>query len=99
METFPGRITIPVRVPDELVAEAERIAELVGKDRAIVLGDLVASVLPDALAEAARDLLAFNAAGPGPSPGSACDHAPTISPTASVVAPANEPGAARGARA
>lgn len=56
--TIAGRVTIPVRVPGDLVAKAERIAQRTGEDRAVVLGDLVASVLPDALAEAARELLA-----------------------------------------
>jgi hypothetical protein len=73
LDTVPGRVTLRVRVPDELLAEADRIAHQRGVDRAIVLGDLVAAALPDALADAARELLAsfvsLNAAtGPGCSP-------------------------------
>lgn len=56
--TVPGRLTVPVRVPDDLLAEAERIAQRTGEDRAVVLGDLVASALPAALAEAADDFVA-----------------------------------------
>jgi hypothetical protein len=55
--TLPGRTTVPVRVPADLLAEAERIADQLGVDRAVVLGDLVASALPAALAEAADDLV------------------------------------------
>jgi hypothetical protein len=54
---FPGRLTVRVLLPDDLRDKADRLASGVGVDRAIVLGDLVASVLPSALAEAARDVL------------------------------------------
>ena len=56
-DTVPGRATINVRVPLDLLGEAERIAHELGVDRAVVLGDLVASALPAALAEAADDLV------------------------------------------
>lgn len=56
-ETVPGRATLRVQVPADLLAEAERIANELGVDRAVVLGDLVASALPGALAEAADDLV------------------------------------------
>ena len=55
--TVPGRITVPVRVPPDILAEAERIAGQLGEDRSVVLGDLVAAALPEALAEAADDLV------------------------------------------
>lgn len=58
LDAFPGRVTVRYHVPDELLVEAERIAAERGVDRAVALGDLVAEVLPDALAEAARDVLA-----------------------------------------
>jgi hypothetical protein len=50
-----------VQVPDDLLAEADRIAASLGVDRAIVLGDLVAAALPEALAEAAEDLVGHQA--------------------------------------
>jgi hypothetical protein len=61
--TIPGRLSWPVRMPDDLLTEVDRLAAERGIDRAIVLGDLVASVLPDALAEAAREVL-FDAETP-----------------------------------
>ncbi len=57
LATVAGRVTVPVRVPPDLLAEAERIAAQLGEDRAVVLGDLVASALPEALAEVADDLV------------------------------------------
>lgn len=62
-ETVPGRATLRVQVPADLLAEAERIANELGVDRAVVLGDLVASALPGALAEAADDLVGVPARG------------------------------------
>ena len=55
--TIPGRATINVRVPPDLLAEASKIAHELGMDRSEVLGDLVACALPAALAEAADDLV------------------------------------------
>lgn len=57
LATVPGRTSVPVRVPPELLAEAEMIAAQLGEDRAVVLGDLVAAALPGALAEAADGLI------------------------------------------
>ncbi len=109
-ETVPGRATLRVQVPADLLAEAERIANELGEDRAVVLGDLVASALPAALAEAADDLVGAPArerlAGclppdaatpPAPTGGVTCESAPTSSPTASVAGPVTEPGATDGA--
>ncbi len=103
--TVPGRITVPVRVPPDILAEAERIAGQLGEDRSVVLGDLVAAALPEALAEAADDLVGAPArerlagsisssdAAPPPAlaDGATSDHAPTISPTAIVAASAPWP--------
>jgi hypothetical protein len=58
LDTVPGRVTVRVRIPSGLLARAERIATEREVDVAIVLGDLVAQELPDALAEAARERLA-----------------------------------------
>ncbi len=58
LDTVPGRVTVRVRVPSDLLARAERIAEERQVDTAVALGDLVAQELPDALAEAARECLA-----------------------------------------
>ena len=55
--SYPDRRTILVRIPRDLLDAADHVAADRGVDRAIVLGDLVASELPDALAEAARALL------------------------------------------
>lgn len=55
--TVPGRVTWPVRVPLDLLVEAQRIADRHDVDRAVVLGDLAASAVPGALAEAAEDLV------------------------------------------
>jgi hypothetical protein len=46
-----------VRVPSDLLVEADRIAAQLGEDRAVVLGDLVAAAIPGALADAAEDLV------------------------------------------
>ena len=54
---FPGRVTLGVVLPDDLLRQVERLATERGVDRAMLLGDLVAEALPDALAEVARDLL------------------------------------------
>jgi len=51
-------MTLRVPVPTDLLDEAERRARILGIDSAIILGDLVADALPDALAEAARQVLA-----------------------------------------
>ncbi len=57
MRTLDGRLVAPVMLPldlaESLAAEARRTGRPVGR----VAGDLVAAVLPDALAEAARGLL------------------------------------------
>jgi hypothetical protein len=55
--SFPGRTTVRVPVPSHFLDEAERIAEEFGVDPAVVLGDLVAQQLPEALAESAREVL------------------------------------------
>jgi hypothetical protein len=47
-----------VVIPTDLLAEADRIAGERGEDRAVVLGDLAAQALPEALADAAADRLA-----------------------------------------
>jgi hypothetical protein len=55
--SYPGRRTISVPIPRDLLDAADRIAADRGLDRALVLGDLVAAELPNALADAARELL------------------------------------------
>lgn len=57
LDTVPGRVTLRVPVPRDVLGEAEGLAERLGVDRAVVLGDLVASAIPDALAEAADELV------------------------------------------
>ena len=92
--TFPGRVTVRVRVPDDLLDEADRRAEGAGVDRAFLLGDLVASALPDALAEAARDLLenARDAATPPDVPAARRSERPSLDAGTSV--PAGRPESA-----
>ena len=63
-DAFPGRLTVRVLVPVDLLDETDQQAAARGVDRAVMLGDLVAQALPDALAEAARDLLTRNAEAP-----------------------------------
>lgn len=48
-----GRIRLRVDLPPDVVADAERIVSATGLDRETVLGDLAATALPAALAEAA----------------------------------------------
>ena len=60
LNTVPGRVTVRVRVPSDLLARAERIAEERQVDTAVALGDLVAQELPDALADAARERLTLH---------------------------------------
>jgi hypothetical protein len=62
--SFPGRVTVQVRLPENLLVEAERLASNHGVDQAILLGDLVAHELPRALAAAAQEVLTANAATP-----------------------------------
>jgi hypothetical protein len=62
--SYPGRLTVRVPVPVGLLIDAQRLAEERGVDVAIVLGDLAAAALPDALADAARDLLQPSATTP-----------------------------------
>jgi hypothetical protein len=57
LDDYSGRTTVRAPLPFELLAEADLLAEERGADRAVILGDLVAAALPDALADAARDLL------------------------------------------
>lgn len=66
---FPGRVTLGVRVPPAILAEAEDIAAKRGVAVALVLGDLAASVLPDALADAAREILSPETTNPRPESG------------------------------
>jgi hypothetical protein len=61
LHTHPGRITLRVRIPADILRAAERLAAERQTDRDIVLGDLVAHELPDALAEAARERLTRSA--------------------------------------
>lgn len=88
LATVPGRVTLAVRVPPDLLVEADALAARLGVDRALLLGDLVAAELPGALAEAADDLFgraardrlggtALDAATPA---GSAAGAASTSSP-------------------
>jgi len=59
LDAHPGRVTVRVaRPPADLLDTVDLLAKERGADRAVILGDLVAAALPDALAEAARDLLA-----------------------------------------
>jgi predicted transcriptional regulator len=55
---FEGRTTLRCRVPDDLLAEVDALAERLHRHPSEVMGDLVASVLPEALAEAVDTLLA-----------------------------------------
>lgn len=87
---YPGRLTLQVPISLDLLAEADRIAAERGEDRAIVLGDLVAAALPDALAEVAADRLRSTAIAPrGATPGE-----PNTYPLPDVkdVAPSLPPG-------
>jgi hypothetical protein len=56
------RFVVGVRLPRDLLASAEEEARRSGRPVADVLGDLAAQRLPEALAEAARDQLAQDAA-------------------------------------
>jgi hypothetical protein len=53
-----GRVRLRVDLPPDAVADAERIVSATGLDRETVLGDLAATALPAALAEAADDSVA-----------------------------------------
>ena len=57
VSSFPGRVTVRYRLPGKLVDEVDCRASAVGVDRAVLLGDLLAAALPEALAEAARERL------------------------------------------
>jgi uncharacterized protein YejL (UPF0352 family) len=54
--SYPRRVTLRVRIPADLLAQVDR-HNTDGAEQAIVLGNLVAEVLPDALAEVAREVL------------------------------------------
>ena len=56
------RFVVGVRLPRDLFAAAEKEARRSGRPIADVLGDLAAQRLPEAIAEAARDQLAQDAA-------------------------------------
>ena len=56
------RFVVGVRLPRDLLASAEEEARRVGLPVADLLGDLAAERLPEAIAEAARDQLAQDAA-------------------------------------
>jgi hypothetical protein len=61
--SHPNRRTVRVRIPRALLDLADQLAEEREIDRALLLGDLVAFALPDALADAARALLQHPASG------------------------------------
>lgn len=52
-----GRLLVRVHVPFDVVERADGLALTTGRDRADMLGDLVAEQLPDLLADTARALL------------------------------------------
>lgn len=58
VRTRDGRLRLRVDLPQDVVAQADRIASETGIEREVVLGDLAASALPDLLAELADDLVA-----------------------------------------
>ena len=55
--SHPGRLTVNVRIPSELLDLVEQLAARCGAEPAVLLGDLVADELPEALADSARQLL------------------------------------------
>jgi len=61
MRTADGRLVGPVRVPPDLFAAIEAEAARRGVSVGRCAGDLIAEVLPDALAETARELLCQHA--------------------------------------
>jgi hypothetical protein len=104
---YPGRLTVRVLVPDDLLAEAQRLAAERGLDLAIVLGDLAAEALPDALAEAARHRLASRPpaetapeSSPAPSITSSTTPSPKFAAATSMpgLATSSEPTRARAPR-
>jgi len=64
MRTADGRLVGPVRVPPELFAAVEAEAARRGVSVGRCAGDLIAEVLPEALAETTRELLTRHAATP-----------------------------------
>ncbi len=57
IDEFPGRTTLRCLIPDDLIAEVNRLAADLQVSPAEVMGDLVASVLPAALSEAVDSLI------------------------------------------
>jgi hypothetical protein len=56
LRSYPRRVTLRVRIPADLLAQVDR-NNTGGDEQAVVLGNLVAEALPDALAEVAREIL------------------------------------------
>ncbi len=54
--SYPRRVTLRVRIPADLLAQVDQ-NNTDGAELPIVLGNLVAEALPDALAEVAREVL------------------------------------------
>ncbi len=98
MHRADGRFIELLRVPAALASAVEAEARRRGGDVATVAGDLIAEVLPDALADAARDLLSFpDAAAPLAAARGARFISPRSEPAASVAADSAlqlEPGGA-----
>jgi len=88
MRTSEGRLVGSLRVPPELFAAIEAEAVRRGVSVGRCAGDLVAEVLPEALAETARELLSRHAATPPGLPRGVTDNLTDTTP----VAPKHSPG-------
>ena len=59
-----GRLLVRVTLPADVVERADEMAQASDHDRADILGDLVASQLPEVLSEAAAELLGSQSVTP-----------------------------------
>ncbi|MBF6558170.1 MAG: hypothetical protein IVW52_18855 [Acidimicrobiales bacterium] len=66
-----GRLLVRVTLPTDVVERADEMAQASDHDRADLLGDLVASQLPEVLSEAATELLTQHEVEPPALPGGA----------------------------